>query len=364
MGFPSSLSSLKRLPCLDGWRCLSILLVLISHSKLTPGYPKSATKWVRWIPDGGFGVEFFFVISGFLITFLLIKEFKNNGTISLKGFYKRRAFRIVPAYAVFLFVILCFQLFLHFNMSWVGWASLLTYTTNYTYGIIPNIVGHIWSLSVEEQFYLVWPIIFLLIIRSKTPKASIWLLLAPVILAPIFRTIGYAIHYKFPFNTYSFLLRCDSLAVGCLLAISLYYWGAIIEEYVFKKFNYLLIAALILIAIPLVTTRLFILGFLTVPFSTLSGSLGIALLILLSLLRPDYLMFRWCHWKPVTFIGVMSYSLYLWQQIFCTGSSALNIENPSFCFIFPYWLVPVFVVAFISYELIEKPFLRLKSRLA
>lgn len=110
MNFPASINNLKRLPCLDGWRCLSILLVLISHSKLAPGYPKSATQWVRWLPDGAFGVEFFFVISGFLITFLLLREFQETGTINLKEFFKRRAFRIIPAYAVFLFAILILQM--------------------------------------------------------------------------------------------------------------------------------------------------------------------------------------------------------------------------------------------------------------
>lgn len=362
MGFPSSLSSLKRLPCLDGWRCLSILLVLISHSTRTAGYPETMNRWVRWIPDGEFGVEFFFVISGFLITFLLIKEKGKTGTISLRGFYQRRILRIIPAYACFLMVFagLCLASRLVIPLS--SWAALATYTVNYI--STPWIGAHIWSLSVEEQFYLIWPILFWWFVAKKgTGKFAVGLLILPILAAPVCRVIGYVSHFRFPFDGHSFLCRGDSVAIGCLLALSLDRWGETLGQIFQRRIGLLSALALLAIAIPQMLSRCFLLGPLNIPFGATMTGCGIALLIGVSIFSPRSRLFHWLEWRPIIAIGVMSYSIYLWQQIFCTNPKDFGLDHAPWFLSFPYWLVPVFVVAFLSYEFIEKPFLRLKSRL-
>ena len=363
MNVPDHCKSLKRLPCLDGWRCLSILFVLIGHSTRTSGYPHSLDPWIRWLPDGEFGVEFFFVISGFLITYLLFKEMEKTGTISLRGFYQRRILRIIPAYACFLMVLMVISLTTQLTIPPESWFALITYTVNYIY--TPWIGAHIWYLSVEEQFYLIWPFLFWLIIaKGSSSKPGLLILMIPMLVAPVGRVVGYVSHNQFPLDGHSFLCRADSLAIGCLLALSLSRWGEQLGKLFRKRMVLLTISALLLIAIPLVLTRCLILGPLNIPLGATMTGIGIALLIGLSIFSPKRMPFRWLEWKPIVSVGVMSYSIYLWQQIFCTSPKDFGFERAPWFLSFPYWLAPVFVVAFISYKCIEKPFLRLKSRLA
>ena len=146
--FPAKISESKRLPCLDGFRCISIFLVLLAHSLKVAGFPDDWRAWFRWLPDGGFGVQVFFVISGFLITLLLMMELQKNGRVSLKGFYLRRALRILPAYFAFLIVLVILQISMGLHMPSHSWFALGTYLVNYIQ--TPWIGSHVWSLSVEE----------------------------------------------------------------------------------------------------------------------------------------------------------------------------------------------------------------------
>lgn len=360
--FPDSLKSVRRLPSLDGWRFLSIFFVLVGHSKKVVGFPPFLDPWVRWLPDGDFGVEFFFLISGFLITYLLLKEKNKTGTISLSGFYIRRCLRILPAYACYLIVLLLLCFFTKLVIPTTSWIALLTYTVNYIY--TPWIGAHIWSLSVEEQFYLIWPFVFwYFMVKKNSLKASLVLLFIPLLFSPIFRTVGYINHYPFPVGHFSFFNRCDSIAVGCLLAFLVAIRGRQLESLCIKYHRLLLGCAILLIIVPLTLTRLFLLGPLTVPFATTSYALGISLLIMNSIFLPKLIYFSWLEWKPIVAIGMMSYSIYLWQQIFCTNPKEYGLHYTPWFLSFPYWLFPVFIIAFLSYNLIEKPFLRLKKRL-
>lgn len=363
MNFPPSLQSIKRLPCLDGWRFLSIVFVLLWHSKKTDGYPSFFIKSLRWLPDGDFGVEFFFLISGFLITYLLLKEKDRSSTIHLRQFYLRRAYRILPAYGAYLIVLCILVSWTSLRISTASWIGLITYTVNFIN--TPWIGAHIWSLSVEEQFYLIWPFLFwLFLAKNNSIRASFIVLFLPIIIAPICRTAAFIYHNPFPIGYFSFFNRCDSLAVGCLLAFLMAFRGRQLESFIKKYPKILLLSAFLLIVVPLILTRMFLLGILTVPFATTSYAFGIALLIVLSILLPNLIFFRWLEWKPIAGLGVMSYSIYLWQQIFCTNPSDFGLSYAPWFLSFPYWLIPVFLVAFISYQLIEKPFLRVKSRLS
>ena len=140
---------------LDGLRGLSILLVLWAHISRTHGFPWATDSHVV-ASLGDLGVRVFFVISGYLITRLLLAERDKTGTVSLRGFYIRRVYRIFPAFYVFIGVIAA--------LAWAGAITLepgdllhaLTFSMNHH--IVKSWwVGHLWSLSVEEQFYLTWP---------------------------------------------------------------------------------------------------------------------------------------------------------------------------------------------------------------
>src|SRR5436853_6665467 len=140
---------MQRIPSLDGLRAISITLVVLSH----------LVKWkhIALAPlqaDGGLRVQIFFVLSGYLITKLLLTEYDRTSTISLREFYIRRAFRIFPAAFVFLAIVV--PLYWH-EMRWYHVAAAFFYVANMDIAR-PWVFGHLWSLSIEEQFYLLWPL--------------------------------------------------------------------------------------------------------------------------------------------------------------------------------------------------------------
>ncbi len=149
-------SPISYLPFLDGLRAISILLVLGFH-QLGP-----VTGWIGGQLNGWVGVDLFFIISGYLISSILLKEQEKKGTFSLKNFYVRRWLRICPAYYTFLLFMLGFMLF-RGGSDFSAFAMAGLYLTNIdmcaSWGLIPATTGllHSWSLSVEEQFYLLWP---------------------------------------------------------------------------------------------------------------------------------------------------------------------------------------------------------------
>ena len=135
-----------RIPSLDGLRAISIILVLLAHLSGTRHFVKSGVFEIY----GNVGVRIFFVISGYLITLLLLKEHERTATISLRDFYIRRAYRILPAAYVFMLPVI---LWYARSLNRVTILAAVTYTSNYIH--VGNwILGHLWSLSVEEQFYL------------------------------------------------------------------------------------------------------------------------------------------------------------------------------------------------------------------
>jgi peptidoglycan/LPS O-acetylase OafA/YrhL len=100
---------------------------------------------------------------------------------------------------------------------------------------------------------------------------------------------------------------------------------------------------------------------LTIPLSVTCNAAGIALLILASMMRPDMLLFRWLEWKPITVIGVASYSIYLWQELFCTHYTIYGLKQAPWFLTLPYWIPATLFTAFLSYRFIEMPFIGIKK---
>ncbi len=202
-----------RIPSLDGLRAVAIVLMMTAHIWQTKHFPSRLAN-AAWGVHGEVGVEIFFVISGFLITMLILREIEKRGRVDVKGFYVRRGLRILPAYFAYLGVVALLQ---YFRLTWIrpkDWIAAVTYTTNFV--VEPRWeIGHLWSLSVEEHFYLMWPLVML----AGRSAARIT---AMVLMAGCFAA-RWVILIKFPAHTsmaevWTFT-RLDTIAAGCLLAL-------------------------------------------------------------------------------------------------------------------------------------------------
>lgn len=205
------------IPSLDGLRAISILIVLVSHS----GYGN--------VVPGGFGVTVFFFLSGYLITTLLLDEQQRNGSISIWKFYLRRAFRLFPPLLVTLTIayLLVAVGWLSGGISWAGIAAQLLYFANY-YGLFfdpgnttATGTGILWSLAVEEHFYMVYPAALAGLIALGLSKHRIAIVLALVCVVVLAWRIYLAMqpHFVAQRTYYGSDTRVDSIIFGCLLAI-------------------------------------------------------------------------------------------------------------------------------------------------
>ena len=342
-----------KIPALDGWRAVCILLVLLHHSKWVAGGPDFGITGL-----GGLGVRFFFVISGFLITVLMLREVTSKGQLDVKSFFKRRCLRILPVYYAFLGVIFLLEQETPYELSVKEWLGNLTFTKNY-FGEDWT-TGHLWSLAVEQQFYLLWPFVFRYLDPIASPRRAMRWLLLPILVCPLLWAFASVSGIRGPLNLGSFLINADALACGCLLAVILWHHGERVGRWLDERQRRLLASVGVVMAFSILAAShlrgcFFLLTFTFPVFQ----NLGLAILIAISVGSARCFLFAWLEWRCVTFIGTISYSLYIWQQIFCTQPDVFG-GSPSWWNSFPFWVVAAFAAALISYYAIERPFLRLK----
>lgn len=199
---------LGRRPGLDVVRGIAILMVVISH--LRHG----------WRSEGSIGVSIFFVLSGFLITALLLEERRDKGSIDFKAFYIRRARRLLPAMVVMIVVVSAVKA--HLGVQWKGsLESVLLYVSNWAYinGVQMTWVQHTWSLAIEEQFYLVWPVLMVLALRAVRPIRLAPALAVLMLASTAVRWSLYASGAA-PLRIYEGTdARADALLAGCAIAV-------------------------------------------------------------------------------------------------------------------------------------------------
>jgi peptidoglycan/LPS O-acetylase OafA/YrhL len=336
-------SSSSRIPSLDGLRALSIFLVMIGHFASSNGAPFQKS----WLTDAyaHFGVCIFFIISGFLITTLLTRERKKTGTINLKQFYIRRAYRLLPvAYLYLIFITVVFHKYFTHQQMLVAFAYLSSYVK------LPWSLSHLWSLSVEEQFYFVWPMILTFGFFSPKRFAFITILLSPI--------CRFVLTKKGMYYGAAFFLPsvADSLAFGCLL--SLYQNELRQYDRFFRWKGFPAIWAFAL-AIPVTFIlpdqhhmRFFFLPQLLSHAAITVFNILIALCIQNAIVtQPRIFNFRIVAW-----IGTLSYSLYIWEMPFA------NPQTHSWATTFPLNIVLAFLAAIVSYYAVESPFLKLRRR--
>jgi peptidoglycan/LPS O-acetylase OafA/YrhL len=353
-----------RLPSLDGWLAVSILLVLGAHSAKADGFPSERDRLFWWLFDGGLGVKFFFLISGFLITWLLLREDAVHGRVDLRAFYYRRCLRILPVYFAFLLVLWALSSLTAYRQDSHIWLANLTFTTNFL-AEAPWPSAHLWSLAVEEQFYLLWPGLLVVAGLARNPARAGLYLGAAVILAPLWRLLTH--HQLYPaalaplFTKYSFFKEFDALAVGCLAAFAYSRYRPQVEGFVRRQPGRLCLIAVLLILLPKALGQFNAFSPVVIPFRESAQAFGMAMLLLQSIVLSGDAKYRWLNHPSVVWVGVLSYSLYIWQQLFCAPAVLYGRESV-WWLCFPGWLIPAFVMAVISYYTLERPFMRLRKR--
>lgn len=345
-----------RLPSFNGLRAISILLVLLSHLSLQNKLFSAVEKkqvlkpFFMFLHDGQLGVNVFFVISGFLITSVLLKEETISKRISLNRFYLKRILRIFPAYYFLLGVYFLLQMFDFFQISNFSWLTSLTFTKNF-YWFSDPYTSHLWSISVEEIFYLLWPLLFIL--GNKQRKTIALLIIFMVFATKIFFQSYYS-NFIWA-SELTIFTRVDAIATGCLFAL---YKNELLQMFS-KYWRTLFYSSLTLLflsrSFPEIIKNSEINTF-WIEMNSSIVNLFIAILMMYSVFGPKKSWYRVLNTKVFNYIGLLSYSLYLWQQFFI--QSTRHWFNSV-----PINLVLLFLVAIASYHLIEKPFLKWKEKI-
>lgn len=317
-----------RILALDGWRGIAILLVLFDHTR-TALWGYSASPWAQ---TGQHGVTLFFVLSGFLITSTLL-----NRPIDLKSFYIRRVFRLMPVAWAYLGLLLLLNLRVHVVSASAVMASLFFYR-NFDLTPFGSTTWHFWSLSLEEQFYLAWPIVLLL----AGARRSRWIAAGAIGACALYRFAFWS-HYDQQYFHCHTQVRADALLVGCLMALCLRDPG--LRPHIVKWSA--------ILALPAVCVFIYCIGkFILLP--PLAESISIVVLLAASVLHPRSPFAKPLNWRWLSKLGIISYSIYVWQELFMLISPN---EGNLGKFLLLAIVLPMLVLC--SYLYLERPLTRL-----
>lgn len=359
---PTRAASMSRIPSLDGLRALSIFLVMALHTMQRMPYHLSPLWYA--IFNGDTGVYIFFVISGYLITSLLLHEQQKKGTISMRSFYFRRAMRILPPIYFYVAFILL--------MAWLGRVavtkidifSALFFFRNYATTSSMWSLEHFWTLSVEEQFYLIWPFVLYFCLRHRPGitgrMIAAKVAIAVILVSPIIRVAAYLSPVPYLHHPGMFHMRADSLMFGCVVAL-LQGTPAFERVYAFATKIWWIPPVVIFLcdclAVRFQNYWQFPIGF------TITG-IAIAFFLLWCVRNPSSVVGRILNARFVVHIGVLSYSIYIWQTLFLHhGNETILGSSLKLISTFPGNWLAVLLVAEFSYYVIEQPSLRLRTRL-
>jgi peptidoglycan/LPS O-acetylase OafA/YrhL len=336
----------KRFDSLNGWRAVAILAVIWHHS-----LANVFTSPLAY--EGRHGVSLFFVISGFLIVTLLLREQQQNGTISLTKFWGRRCLRILPVYyGTLLLYILIVGLFERSEAGQDFFRHLpffATFTTNWFVTVSDRTIFYFsWSVAAEEQFYLVWPLIEVLV---KRRLHKLLLLVCTMVVS------------QYAFVRYGFSTHADLLPLSIVL-------GTILAHLLDDRRSFQVIYAILgrrgsafgclafAVAALLVEPAIGIAGEMLTP-------VAFALLIASCVIREDNDLAQMLQWRPLAWIGTVSYGMYmihmLWINIARGAGSALHIGSPALDFVGG--VAIAVALASVSFIFFERPLLAFKTRL-
>ena len=356
----------KYLPSIDSLRALAVLAVIIYHVD------------VNYLPGGFLGVDLFFVLSGYLISSLIIKEYRKTGSLNLYNFYIRRARRLLPA--VYFMITVGLVVMVLFNEVLLRKSHLdaifgYIYSSNWWYIFhkldyfdsfgAQSPFKHLWSLAIEEQFYMIFPLLFLLVNRKKKSKDGtyklnknfLYVVLGLILVSLIAHILLFDINNisRIYFGTDT---RAFSLLVGVVGAI-LYPMERLHAKVTPQQNMIYSVVSLVSIA-TLITVMIY-----TSEYNTLLYRGGFLLVAILGLIviissgKQHTLMSRLLSFKPVVFIGKISYSLYLWHfPVLVLTTPVSEIGNPNIIFVI-LRVILTFILATASYVFVETPIRKL-----
>ena len=356
----------KYLPSIDSLRALAVLAVIIYHVD------------VNYLPGGFLGVDLFFVLSGYLISSLIIKEYRKTGSLNLYNFYIRRARRLLPA--VYFMITAGLVVMVLFNEVLLRKSHLdaifgYIYSSNWWYIFhkldyfdsfgAQSPFKHLWSLAIEEQFYMIFPLLFLLVNRKKKSKDGtyklnknfLYVVLGLILVSLIAHILLFDINNisRIYFGTDT---RAFSLLVGVVGAI-LYPMERLHAKVTPQQNMIYSVVSLVSIA-TLITVMIY-----TSEYNTLLYRGGFLLVAILGLIviissgKQHTLMSRLLSFKPVVFIGKISYSLYLWHfPVLVLTTPVSEIGNPNIIFVI-LRVILTFILAAASYVFVETPIRKL-----
>lgn len=318
----------RRLPALDGLRGVAVLLVITSHA-VNPDFE----------PMGAVGVTIFFVLSGYLITTRLLDEQQVTGEISRRRFYARRARRLLPPLAILLSAEVAWRLTAGFTLSPTVIAAAYGTNIAMAMGVDVSTLGHTWSLSLEEQFYVLWPLLLPIVMR-RAPVVTI----ACAAAASALTRVALFVLAPWPVSFFGPLTRADAILVGCALAVGIrqgwrpsasgLHTGVGVALLTACSFTVGIPAAVVLIAPAALASALLIARLV----SARPGILGTVLA-----------------WSPLRQTGRISYGLYLWHPL------VLSLAHDRQLSVLPFTLVGTFAIASLSWHAVEKPMLRVRT---
>lgn len=334
---PAAQSS-RRLRTLDGLRAAAISLVAVNHASGTRGFPRLLARISHdpYLGLAGHGVKLFFVISGFLVTSILLRELDRTGTVDRMAFLRRRARRLLPALVAFVLGVGV--------LRWIGVYTFaprqLVAALTFTGRLGSWELGHLWSMAVQEQFYLAWALVLVLGGRRLASVCAI----GAVVLIPVARVVHATLQPDVPSLYLGGGASIDTLALGCLLALhrdqlaSSRWFNAVVESRCSAPLLYAIAGAAVLIGWR--------------PGILLRGPLvAVAIVLILErcIRHPERGFARILTTPLAMYIGSASYSIYLWQQLF------LNPGSTSWAAAFPVNIVAALGVGLLSWHLIEHP---------
>lgn len=337
---------MKKIPQLDALRGIAVLLVMVHNLDHYPSLHLSPLSNNGWM-----GVDLFFVLSGFLITGILLDAKEQDSYF--RNFYARRCLRIWPLYYAVLFLMFVVIPLIRpsdwhivFDARSAPWWSYLFYLQNFMVPVITQATGPLgvtWSLAIEEQFYLVWP----LIVRWCSPAQLRWLAISVICLSPVLR-LYLSLHQ---INIYSNVFcRLDGLMAGSLLALAVRSKTLVSSKFV--KPAWITFAAALPLAVALdVWHERWIVFSLVV--------LASAALVYLALFSETKWFRSLMTSRFLVFSGTISYGLYLLEKLPSDAAKSFHLDRfPSAAFLMS--IATTYALAMISWHLLEKPFLRLK----
>ena len=344
----------------DGLRGLAVIAVILTHMGMYAIWVKKGVLSTGALPmvNGDAGVHVFFVLSGFLITALLVQEVQSTGTVSIRRFYMRRILRIFPLYFLVVGLVAAMQVVGNAEVPDRAFLYALSYTVNFMpRADYAGVFGHLWSLAVEEHYYLVWPFVFgALFLRRR----GLLLALAALVLALFVYLQGAGLNAfrAAYFVDYWTVTAGASIVIGSVFGILATARGLPLGLTTALRSPATLFLAVLLYAHTAWG------GSLPWELGKPVRALGVGLLLCYIAAHQESLVTRVLDLPPLRYLGVISYGVYLWQGFFLStnpGRTATQTWPPRSQLA---GLVLLALVAPLSYQGFEKPILRLKRRFA